>query len=238
MLRLLKVGAALLAAMLVPLAHAQKERDVSIGLQAAITSIDPHYHNLSPNNSLLLHIYEPLVKRDANQKLVPGARHLVEGARRHHVGVQAAQEREASTTARPSPPTTWSPPTSACPTCPTAPRRWRPSPSPSSRPRSSTRTPSSSRPRHPTCCCRATWARSTSCPRPIAEKAATEDFNSGKAAIGTGPYKFAEYVPNQRVVMKANYGYWGGEEPWDKVTFKILSTPPRAWPPSSRVTCR
>jgi peptide/nickel transport system substrate-binding protein len=37
------------------------------------------------------------------------------------------------------------------------------------------------------------------------------------------PYKFAEYIPNQRVVMKANYGYWGGEEPWDKVTFKILT---------------
>jgi peptide/nickel transport system substrate-binding protein len=25
------------------------------------------------------------------------------------------------------------------------------------------------------------------------------------------------------MVMKANYGYWGGEEPWDKVTFKILT---------------
>jgi len=23
--------------------------------------------------------------------------------------------------------------------------------------------------------------------------------------------------------MKANYGYWGGEEPWDKITWKILS---------------
>jgi peptide/nickel transport system substrate-binding protein len=62
-------------------------------------------------------------------------------------------------------------------------------------------------------------------PKAVAEKATTEEFNSGKAAIGTGPYKFAEYVPNQRVVMKANYGYWGGEEPWDKVTFKILSNP-------------
>jgi peptide/nickel transport system substrate-binding protein len=60
-------------------------------------------------------------------------------------------------------------------------------------------------------------------PKAIAEKAATEDFNSGKAAIGTGPYKFVEYVPNQRVVLKANYGYWGGEEPWDKITFKILT---------------
>ena len=26
-----------------------------------------------------------------------------------------------------------------------------------------------------------------------------------------------------RIVLKANYGYWGGEEPWDKLTFKILS---------------
>src|SRR5204863_6125148 len=60
-------------------------------------------------------------------------------------------------------------------------------------------------------------------PKAVAEKATTEDFNSGKAAIGTGPYKLAEFIPNQRIVLKANYGYWGGEEPWDKVTFKILS---------------
>src|SRR5512138_1039888 len=72
MFRILSLAAALLALAAVPLANAQKEREVSIGLQAAITSIDPHYHNLSPNNSLLLHIFEPLVKRDANQKLVPG----------------------------------------------------------------------------------------------------------------------------------------------------------------------
>ncbi len=26
-------------------------------------------------------------------------------------------------------------------------------------------------------------------------------------------------------MLNANYGYWGGEEPWDKVTFKILSNP-------------
>jgi peptide/nickel transport system substrate-binding protein len=55
------------------------------------------------------------------------------------------------------------------------------------------------------------------------EKATTGDYNSGKAAIGTGPYRFEEYVPNQRIVLKANYGYWGGEQPIDKVTFKILS---------------
>ncbi len=25
------------------------------------------------------------------------------------------------------------------------------------------------------------------------------------------------------MVLKANYGYWGGEEPWDRITFKILT---------------
>src|SRR5688572_9663268 len=72
MLRMLHAAAAALLFALAPAAHAQKEREVSIGLQAAITSIDPHYHNLSPNNSMLQHIFEPLIKRDANQKLVPG----------------------------------------------------------------------------------------------------------------------------------------------------------------------
>jgi peptide/nickel transport system substrate-binding protein len=62
-------------------------------------------------------------------------------------------------------------------------------------------------------------------PKAVAEHATTDDFNSGKAAIGTGPYRFAEYIPNNHVVLKANYAYWGGEEPWDKVTFKILSNP-------------
>ncbi|MCA3079788.1 MAG: ABC transporter substrate-binding protein, partial [Rhodocyclaceae bacterium] len=49
-----------------------KTREVSIGLQAAITSMDPHYHNVGPNNSLVRHVFESLVHSDENQKLVPG----------------------------------------------------------------------------------------------------------------------------------------------------------------------
>ena len=44
---------AAVAITLSPGAHAQsKSREVSIGLQAAITSMDPHFHNLGPNNAL------------------------------------------------------------------------------------------------------------------------------------------------------------------------------------------
>jgi len=73
MLRILRLAIAALTLLgLAGPASAAKEREVSIGLQAAITSMDPHYHNLSPNNSMMLHVFEPLIKRDANQKLVPG----------------------------------------------------------------------------------------------------------------------------------------------------------------------
>ena len=37
----------------------------------------------------------------------------------------------------------------------------------------------------------------------VGEGATTADYNSGKAAIGTGPYRFAEYVPDDRIVSCA-----------------------------------
>jgi peptide/nickel transport system substrate-binding protein len=54
-----------------------------------------------------------------------------------------------------------------------------------------------------------------------AEKAA-EGFNSGKAAIGTGPYKFVSWTPKEQLVLQSFDGYWGGKEPWDKVIRKEI----------------
>ena len=71
MMRTLRLALTALAIAALPAAALAKDREVSIGLQAAITSMDPHYHNLSPNNSMMLHMFEPLIKRDANQKPVP-----------------------------------------------------------------------------------------------------------------------------------------------------------------------
>ena len=223
MLRTLRIAAVVFFALGAVFASA-KEREVAIGLQAAITSIDPHYHNLSPNNSLLLHIYEPLTKRDSNQKLVPGLAvswrtiddltwefKLRRNVKFHDGSPFTADDVVATFKRAPNVPN-----------------------SPSSfvtfvKPIVETKVID------PYTIVFKTAAPHVLLPSDLAavyiiskanaEKAATEDYNSGKAAIGTGPYKFAEYVPNQRVVLKANYGYWGGEEPWDKVTFKILSNP-------------
>ena len=43
-----------------------------IGLASEPTSVDPHYHNLGPNNALARHIFTPLIEQDANQLLEPG----------------------------------------------------------------------------------------------------------------------------------------------------------------------
>ncbi len=223
MSRIIRVAAiAILSAIASTVALA--EREVSIGLQAAITSIDPHYHNLSPNNSLLLHIYEPLVFRDPNGKLAPGLAvswravddltwefKLRKGVKFHDGSPFTAEDVVATYKRVPNVPN--SPSSMATFVKPivetkivdpytivfktAAPHVLLPS----------------------------DLAAVDIIPKAVAEKATTEEFNSGKAAIGTGPYRFVEYIPNQRVVMKANYGYWGGEEPWDKVTFKILSNP-------------
>lgn len=51
---------------------------------------------------------------------------------------------------------------------------------------------------------------------------ASEGFNSGKAAIGTGPYKFVSWTPKEQLVLERFDGYWGGKEPWDRVIRKEI----------------
>ena len=41
------------------------------------------------------------------------------------------------------------------------------------------------------------------------EGAKTADYNSGKARIGTGPFKFVEYVPGDRIVLERNENLLG-----------------------------
>jgi peptide/nickel transport system substrate-binding protein len=58
------------------------------------------------------------------------------------------------------------------------------------------------------------------------EGATTQDYNSGKAAVGTGPYKLVGWSRGDRITLAANPNYWGGKPKWDKVTFKVISSGP------------
>jgi peptide/nickel transport system substrate-binding protein len=48
----------------------------------------------------------------------------------------------------------------------------------------------------------------------LTKETANEAFNNGKAAIGTGPYKFVSWAPKGDFVVDRFEGYWGPKEPW------------------------
>ncbi|PZW50923.1 peptide/nickel transport system substrate-binding protein [Humitalea rosea] len=61
----------------------------------------------------------------------------------------------------------------------------------------------------------------------LSERAATDateaDFNGGRAAIGTGPYRWIKWTPQQNVVIERSDTWRGAREPWDRVTFSFIS---------------
>ncbi|MCQ4160790.1 ABC transporter substrate-binding protein [Roseomonas sp. GC11] len=59
--------------------------------------------------------------------------------------------------------------------------------------------------------------------RHATEGATTADFNSGKAVVGTGPYRFAAYTPGERIRMRRNEAYWGGRQPWEEVDYRYIA---------------
>src|SRR6266536_6472166 len=53
-------------------AGAAGAQELKIVLSAEPSAMDPHFHNLTPNNSLLKHIFERLTDHDENQAVKPG----------------------------------------------------------------------------------------------------------------------------------------------------------------------
>ena len=64
------LGALLAAALALPVSLAAKP--LTIGLASEPTSMDPHFHNLTPNNAMATHIFSRLIEQDDKQRLIPG----------------------------------------------------------------------------------------------------------------------------------------------------------------------
>jgi peptide/nickel transport system substrate-binding protein len=56
----------------------------------------------------------------------------------------------------------------------------------------------------------------------LTKETANEAFNSGKAAIGTGPYKYVSWQPKGDLVVERFDGFWGPKEPWQRVVRKEI----------------
>ena len=59
-----------------------------------------------------------------------------------------------------------------------------------------------------------------------AQNASSGDFDSGKAAIGTGPFKLTKFARGDRLTLARHDAYWGGAAPWESVTLRIVPNDP------------
>jgi peptide/nickel transport system substrate-binding protein len=57
----------------------------------------------------------------------------------------------------------------------------------------------------------------------LTKESANEAFNSGKAAIGTGPYKYVSWQPKGDLVLDRHDGFWGTKEPWARHVRKEIA---------------
>jgi peptide/nickel transport system substrate-binding protein len=58
---------------------------------------------------------------------------------------------------------------------------------------------------------------------PAAIEAAGEDYGlPSVGAVGTGPFKFVEWVEGDTITIEANHDYWGGAPTVDEVIFRVI----------------
>jgi len=50
----------------------------------------------------------------------------------------------------------------------------------------------------------------------------TQDFDSGGAVIGTGPYRYASHRPGDVVELTRNDSYWGDAPAWSEVSYRMI----------------
>lgn len=212
---------ALLGTLSLSAAEAQSLR---IGVSAEPSSIDPHYHNLGPNNGLAQHVFEPLVGQDANQGLIPA---LAESWRpvddttwefklrrgvKFHDGTEFTADDAIATFKR----------------VPNVPR------SPASFAQFITGMSFEKADSH-------TLRVKTKRPAPLvptflstiavvskscAEALSTEDFNALKCKGGSGPFRYKEFRPGDRVTLERSPNYWGKQAAWETVTFRFQTSGP------------
>jgi len=194
--------------------------DLTIGLATDVTSLDPHYHNLTPNNNVAQHVYGLLVQRNEKEQLEPSLATqwkaidpttweftLRKGVKFHDgsdftaADVVASLNRIPKVPNSPSPFTAYTKQITRIDVVDPHTIRFH------------TATPYPLMPSDLT---------QVAIISKAAESATTDDFNSGKAAIGTGPYKLVRYAKGDRIELARFDGWWGGRTPWDRVTMRLL----------------
>ena len=217
-LRLAALVATALSATALPVAA--QAQDLSIGLSGNVTSMDPHFHNLSPNSNVAAHVYDRLVHHDERQRMGPGLalswtpiddltwEFKLRPGVRFHDGSEFGAEDVVATLKRvpwvpnsPSPFTLYTRAIVATEIVDPLTIRFK------------TRAPWPLLPND--------LATVAIINRKMVE-APTGEFNAARASVGTGPFKLVEFIPNDRITLARNDAYWGPKPHWQKVTLRII----------------
>jgi peptide/nickel transport system substrate-binding protein len=206
---------------LAPTAGAQPSQELVIAIAAPISALDPHFHNLTPNNSITKHVFDNLIRTDDKQQLLPGLAEswkpldnttweikLRKGVK-FHDGSPFSAEDVIATFKR-------------APEVPNSPASF----AQFTRPVVSITAPDPHTVIMKTAAAHPLLPRDLTSLQVISRNQAgarTDDFNSGKAMNGTGPYRFVEYKPGERIVLARNDSWWGGKTAWPRVQFRMIS---------------
>jgi peptide/nickel transport system substrate-binding protein len=197
-------------------------QNITIAVGAQVTSLDPHYHALSPNYAVAEMLFGALAEYDADGRLHPGLAEswkpiasdtwefkLRPGVKFHNGNTFTAED-VAFSIARP-------------PTVPNSPSSYA----------IYTRAVKGVEIVDPL-----TIRLKTDGPYPLLptdlaqvsildkethEGAGTEDFNSGKVAIGAGPFRFVSFRSGDRLELERNEDYWGPKPAWKHVSYRIIT---------------
>lgn len=216
-MRIILAGAAL--ALAVSGASAQTLR---MGVGAQITSIDPHFHNISPNNAFASMVFDNLLETDDRARLVAGLAEswrpvgedsweftLRRGVRFHNGSDFTAEdvaftfERIPTVANSPGSFRTYTQGVRAVEVVDSHTLRFR------------TNGPA---PLVPT-----DLAQVPMLDRQTHQGATTEDFNSGRVAIGTGPFRMISHRPGDRIELQRNDAYWGQRAAWQVVDYRMIT---------------
>ncbi len=212
---------ALLAVMATAPAWAEK---LSIGIASEATAVDPHFHNLTPNNMISAHVYDALIGQDEKQRLIPGLATawkpiddttweftLREGVTFHDGSAFTADDVVC----------TWE----RAPNVPNSPSSF------------GTYTKGKTVEKIDDF----TIHVKTEKPYPLVPndistiyivsdeggcEGTTEQFNDLSVARGTGPFMITAYEPGSVISLKRNDDYWGDKPQWSEVDLKPIKSAP------------
>ncbi len=218
-------------------------QEVKIGLSAEPSSIDPHFHNLTPNNSMMKHIFDTLLEQDEQQRIKPrlarswrtiddttwefklragvkftdGSDFTANDVIYSFCRVPQIENSPSSLAINVRAITGMTAPDAATLLVTTA----------------------QAHPLLPSemstigiLSARANGAGPVSFVRERCEGLGslpkTEAFNAGAAAIGSGPFKLVRYTKGDRIILERNEGFWGDKPAWQRAVFRpITSAGPR-----------